>query len=589
MPTSRIVTSVDDLVGVSLPAVVRPAFTLGGHGGGFADTPEQLRAAGRARALGVADLAGARRGIGARLGRVRARGRARPRRQRRDRLLDREPRSDGRAHRRLGHRRAADDAAATRRTRSCANAAIAVVRAVGVDTGGSNIQFARDRDGGEIRVIEMNPRVSRSSALASKATGYPIAKVAAKLAVGYTLDEIPNDLTGTTPASFEPTLDYVVVKIPRFAFEKFPGADHDARHADEVGRRDDGHRPHVHRGVRQGEARASKATSTGTPTACTPGSSASSEALGAEEARQAVEPPVYRRIDSCAGEVEARVELLLRDLGRAGRGAADRRQEARRHPRLRPEPHRTGRRVRLLLRARRADLPGARLRGDHGQLQPGDGVDGLRHERPPLLRAARHRVGARDLRARAARRRRHPVRRPDAAQARACDRGRRASASSARRSTPSTSPRTASASASCSPSSASAARSGGSPVAAREAVDIADRIGYPVLVRPSYVLGGRAMRVCHDSDQVRRGIRGRSGPDPRRPVPRERDRDRRRRALRRHRHLRRRGHAARRGGGRALRRLGLRAAGAVADLVGDRGHPLDRQAARPRARRRRAS
>ena len=85
------------------------------------------------------------------------------------------------------------------------------------------------RESGELRVIEMNPRVSRSSALASKATGYPIAKVAAKLAVGYTLDEIPNDLTGTTPASFEPTLDYVVVKAPRFAFEKFPGAETDAR------------------------------------------------------------------------------------------------------------------------------------------------------------------------------------------------------------------------------------------------------------------------------------------------------------------------------------------------------------------------
>ncbi len=105
------------------------------------------------------------------------------------------------------------------------NAAAAVIRAVGVETGGSNIQFARERETGELRVIEMNPRVSRSSALASKATGYPIAKVAAKLAVGYTLDEIPNDLTGTTPASFEPTLDYVVVKFPRFAFEKFPGAD----------------------------------------------------------------------------------------------------------------------------------------------------------------------------------------------------------------------------------------------------------------------------------------------------------------------------------------------------------------------------
>ena len=105
------------------------------------------------------------------------------------------------------------------------DAATAVIRAVGVDTGGSNIQFARSRETGDVRVIEMNPRVSRSSALASKATGYPIAKVAAKLAVGYTLDEIPNDLTGTTPASFEPTLDYVVVKFPRFAFEKFPGAD----------------------------------------------------------------------------------------------------------------------------------------------------------------------------------------------------------------------------------------------------------------------------------------------------------------------------------------------------------------------------
>jgi carbamoyl-phosphate synthase large subunit len=105
------------------------------------------------------------------------------------------------------------------------DAAAAIIRAVGVETGGSNIQFARSRDTGELRVIEMNPRVSRSSALASKATGYPIAKVAAKLAVGYTLDEIPNDLTKTTPASFEPTLDYVVVKFPRFAFEKFPGAD----------------------------------------------------------------------------------------------------------------------------------------------------------------------------------------------------------------------------------------------------------------------------------------------------------------------------------------------------------------------------
>ncbi|HEY0138767.1 MAG TPA: carbamoyl-phosphate synthase large subunit, partial [Nannocystis sp.] len=107
---------------------------------------------------------------------------------------------------------------------------IGIIRAVGVDTGGRNIQFAVNPDDGRVVVIEMNPRVSRSSALASKATGFPIAKIAAKVAIGYTLDEIPNDITvredgQSTPAGFEPTLDYVVVKVPRFAFEKFPGAD----------------------------------------------------------------------------------------------------------------------------------------------------------------------------------------------------------------------------------------------------------------------------------------------------------------------------------------------------------------------------
>jgi carbamoyl-phosphate synthase large subunit len=105
------------------------------------------------------------------------------------------------------------------------DAAIKIIRAIGVETGGSNIQFAVHPDSGRLLVIEMNPRVSRSSALASKATGFPIAKIAAKLAVGYTLDEIPNDITKQTPACFEPTIDYVVVKIPRFAFEKFRGSD----------------------------------------------------------------------------------------------------------------------------------------------------------------------------------------------------------------------------------------------------------------------------------------------------------------------------------------------------------------------------
>ncbi|HEY9233274.1 MAG TPA: carbamoyl-phosphate synthase large subunit, partial [Blastocatellia bacterium] len=105
------------------------------------------------------------------------------------------------------------------------DAAIQVIRKVGVETGGSNIQFALNPANGDLIVIEMNPRVSRSSALASKATGFPIAKIAAKLAVGYRLDEIPNDITRKTPASFEPTIDYCVVKIPKWAFEKFPASD----------------------------------------------------------------------------------------------------------------------------------------------------------------------------------------------------------------------------------------------------------------------------------------------------------------------------------------------------------------------------
>src|SRR5580698_141905 len=105
------------------------------------------------------------------------------------------------------------------------DASIAVIRAVGVETGGSNIQFAINPDNGDMIVVEMNPRVSRSSALASKATGYPIAKLAARLAVGYTLDELPNDITRKTVACFEPTIDYCVIKIPRWTFEKFPDAD----------------------------------------------------------------------------------------------------------------------------------------------------------------------------------------------------------------------------------------------------------------------------------------------------------------------------------------------------------------------------
>ena len=110
-------------------------------------------------------------------------------------------------------------------TRSMRDASIAILREIGVETGGSNVQFAINPKNGEMVVIEMNPRVSRSSAPASKATGFPIAKIAAKLAVGYSLDEIANDITRETKASFEPTIDYCVVKVPRFTFEKFPRTD----------------------------------------------------------------------------------------------------------------------------------------------------------------------------------------------------------------------------------------------------------------------------------------------------------------------------------------------------------------------------
>jgi carbamoyl-phosphate synthase large subunit len=225
VPESIVVTSVEDVPeGLSLPVILRPAFTLGGHGGGTARTREELI---RLLERGLAESP-----VGQVLVEESLLGwdefELELMRDHADNAVvvcsieNIDP---------MGVHTGDSVTVAPQMTlpdeayQELRDAAIAVIRAVGVDCGGSNIQFARERETGELRVIEMNPRVSRSSALASKATGYPIAKVAAKLAVGYTLDEIPNDLTGTTPASFEPTLDYVVVKFPRFAFEKFPGAD----------------------------------------------------------------------------------------------------------------------------------------------------------------------------------------------------------------------------------------------------------------------------------------------------------------------------------------------------------------------------
>ncbi|HUA11635.1 MAG TPA: carbamoyl-phosphate synthase large subunit [Solirubrobacteraceae bacterium] len=228
MPRSAIATSLhaarDALGELGLPCVVRPAYTLGGRGGGIAYTDEQFERI-VAQGLEVSPI-----------GQV---------------LLDESVIGWGEFELEVMRDRADNVVivcsienvdpmgvhtgdsvtVAPQQTlpdhlyQRLRDQAIAVIRAVGVETGGSNVQFAVNPDSEEVLVIEMNPRVSRSSALASKATGFPIAKIAARLAVGYRLDEIDNDITGVTPASFEPTIDYVVVKWPRFAFEKFPGAD----------------------------------------------------------------------------------------------------------------------------------------------------------------------------------------------------------------------------------------------------------------------------------------------------------------------------------------------------------------------------
>ena len=189
--------------------------------------------AGRARPGGVADRPGARRGVRPRLGRVRARGDPRPA----DNVvvvcsienLDPMGVHTGDSVTVAPQMTLSDEAYQELR-----DAAAAVIRAVGVECGGSNIQFARERETGEVRVIEMNPRVSRSSALASKATGYPIAKVAAKLAVGYTLDEIPNDLTGTTPGELRADARLRRRQVPALRVREVPGRRPDARDADEV-------------------------------------------------------------------------------------------------------------------------------------------------------------------------------------------------------------------------------------------------------------------------------------------------------------------------------------------------------------------
>jgi carbamoyl-phosphate synthase large subunit len=230
VPWSRIVTSVGEAERgladgeISLPAIVRPAFTLGGHGGGVGNTETELAQ--------VVSEGLAASPINQVLVEESVLGwgefELEVMRDRNDNVViicsieNVDP---------MGVHTGDSVTIAPAQTltdglyQELRDQAIRVIRAVGVETGGSNIQFAVNPETSEIVVIEMNPRVSRSSALASKATGFPIAKIAARLAVGYALEEIPNDITEATPASFEPTIDYVVTKVPRFAFEKFPGAE----------------------------------------------------------------------------------------------------------------------------------------------------------------------------------------------------------------------------------------------------------------------------------------------------------------------------------------------------------------------------
>ena len=498
------------------------------------------------------------------------------------------------------------------------DASLAIIREIGVETGGSNIQFAVNPDDGRMIVIEMNPRVSRSSALASKATGFPIAKIAAKLAVGYTLDEIHNDITRETPACFEPTIDYVRHQDPALRLREVPGRRPDADDADEVGRRGDGDRPHLQGvaaegaalardrplglgldarrrcGSRDGERRLrADAARRPTPERCwSLAAGAARAAASLEEIHEATEidpwfleqmrelvdfeqelarrPASTRELlreakelgfsdaqiarlaaasaTTCARRARARRRAGLqarRHLRRRVRGAHallystyEDESEARaatteegHDPRRRPEPHRPGHRVRLLLRARRLR---AREIGfetimvncnpetvstdydtsDRLYFEPltlEDVLHIVEREKPdgvivqfggqtPLKLAAALEAGRADPRHLAGRDR--PRRGPRAL--------RRA-----------------------------ARRSSASPAAERhrqrteEAVEVAERIGYPVLVRPSYVLGGRAMEIVYDEraralhDARRRGVA--RAPGPRRRVPRGRHRGRRRR------------------------------------------------------------
>ena len=470
--------------------------------------------------------------------------------------------------------------------------AFACLRRVGVETGGSNVQFAVEPSTGRRVIIEMNPRVSRSSALASKATGFPIAKIAARLAVGYLLNEIPNDITKATPASFEPTIDYVVTKIPRWAFEKLPGADgrlgtrmqsvgevmaigrtfceslQKALRSLEQGRAglnaDPSEAPldelsveelleriavatpervfELEAALRRGATVEEVVDRTGidpwfvrqltrivgerrrieTAASLGPADFRRAKRLGFSDAQLALParhdrgghahgPAGARRAGDVQdgrhlrGRVRGLHAVPLRHLRGGGRGPPLR-ARPRDHPRVGPEPHRARHRVRLLLRARLYDPARRRVRDRDDQLQSRDGLDRLRHLGPPLLRAV-------DRRGRGQRARRRAGGGRDVAGV-IVSLGGQTPLKLAGSLPPELVLGT-------SPASIDLAEDrerwnalchelgipqppGGTATTTAEALAVAGQVGYPVLLRPSYVLGGRAMEIVYDDDAVRR-------------------------------------------------------------------------------------
>ncbi|HZB23965.1 MAG TPA: carbamoyl-phosphate synthase large subunit [Gaiellaceae bacterium] len=548
VPVSRIVTSLDELGGLSLPAVVRPAFTLGGHGGGFVETGAQLR---QQVETGLRESP-----IGQVLVEESVRGwdefELEVMRDRKDNVVivcsieNLDP---------MGVHTGDSVTVAPQMTLSdhayqeLRDATAAVVRAVGIESGGSNIQFARNRENGDIRVIEMNPRVSRSSALASKATGYPIAKVAAKLAVGYTLDEIPNDLTKTTPASFEPTLDYVVVKFPRFAFEKFPGAERalgtqmksvgeamgigrtfteaflKARRSREI---DDGWYPeNLHpwfeaelERVRDMLERVSslddlvesdwlRLKRLGLSDADIGATCGASEPDARSRRKAWAVRPAFRRVDSCAGEVDAGSNYLYSTWGEADEETPE---PGRSVVILGSGPNRIGQGIEfdyccvhaaqtfralgheaVMVNCNPETVSTDYDTSDRLYFEPLNEEEVLailEREQPvgvviqfggqtPLkLARAIERAGYRILGT--------PFDAVDLAEDRE-----RFGVLAERLGVP--------------------CPAWGMAESAEQALTIAERIGYPVLVRPSYVLGGRAMRVCYDDAQVRDALAATQG------------------------------------------------------------------------------